>query len=141
MNQVKITNEIVERNDNDAQKMIDYYVAQVDEAIDCGQYWKATELMGRLNQFVDKSEWASKSQILYDMDWDKFFKGMCCYASADSCLSGVGGCSGCGGCLCGAYCLCYCCTGENPAQGCDCMMNCWNNCWCIDILCGKGCEC
>lgn len=141
MNKDCNVNQLFKENECNNPKTIEYYISQINMLIEGGWYWKAMELVEKVNQFVNKSEWADKPQILYSSDWEDFISGMCCCASADSCLSGVGGCSGCGSGLCAAFCLCYCCTGENPAQGCDCLLNCWNNCFCVEILCGKGCKC
>lgn len=123
------------------EKEFELQPLRIDELLTSGRYWEAMDVWKQTKSFAEKNENINKPQILYDIDWDRFFEGMCCYAGADSCLSGVGGCGGCGGCLCGAYCLCFCCTGEHPAEGCDCMMNCWNSCCCIEILCGPDCKC
>lgn len=139
MNQLH--NEIKMDKKEDLQKDINYYTMQINKLIDDGKYWKATELLEKVNRFVDKNEWADKSKILYDIDLEKFLEGMCCCGAADECLSGAGGCSGCGGCLCTSVLVCYCCSGQDLGQGCDTTANCWNNCCCVDILFGKSCEC
>ena len=140
MNQTQEKKQIKILDQYDRRNAQIYYSMKFNELIDSGRYWEATELMEKVKHFIQKDDKAADPKIYYDMDWEKFFEGMCCYAGTDSCLSGVGGCGGCGSILCASYCLCFCCTGERPAEGCDFIANCWDNCFCIDILCGDMCD-
>lgn len=117
------------------------YPEQLNMLFDKGRYWEATELLREINYSINKKEQADKDNILYDIDIEKFLEGMCCCESTDSCFAGIGGCSGCGGCLFSSILVCYCCSGQDLGAGCDTVSGAWNSCCCIDILCGKSCEC
>lgn len=120
------------------QQKIDDYVSEINRFLTYGKYWKALELMEKANQFVEKSKWAGKLQILYDKDkdLDDYINDYLCGATcAELCCSNEECCAG----LIGAYCVCFCLTGENPAQGCDCVAGVWDNC-CNNILCGGNCK-
>lgn len=117
-----------------------FVIEEVEQCIQEGKYAKAAQRLLQMNEMTEEKEMFDNQYIFYSWDWDKFFEGMCCAASADDCMSGCGGCSGCGGILCASFCICSCCTGGSPGQGCDCVMSTSENCCCMDILFGNMCD-
>lgn len=122
-------------------KKADYYIAKINELINKGQYWKASDLIENVNQFMDKSKLLNEAQILYSKKTEDFLDGMACCLISEECCSSCGGCTNCGGGLCAAFCLSYCCTDGHPAMACDAMCYVWNNCFLIDILFPSWCKC
>lgn len=53
-------------------KKVDYYIAKINELINKGQYWKASDLIENVNQFMDKSKLLNEAQILYSKKTEDF---------------------------------------------------------------------
>lgn len=54
-------------------KKADYYIAKINELINKGQYWKASDLIENVNQFMDKSKLLNEAQILYSKKTEDFW--------------------------------------------------------------------